>query len=99
MLDGDPSTDFGHRLVHQLHDVEVVHHERGVWQGGAHGALSTLDMSIATSCTPARQSGSRAANQLTTVAVARPSTCPSSPCPPDRSQNPTCQRSTAVRHV
>jgi hypothetical protein len=62
-------------------------------------ALNTLDMSIATYCTPARRSRSRAASQSTTVAVVRPSTCPSSPCPPDRSTNrrasgpPPCARS------
>src|SRR6266536_4830630 len=70
------------------------------WGRAVHmAALNTLDMSIATYCTPARQSRSRAASQSTTVAVVRPSTCPSSPCPPDRSTKPTCQRSTAVRQV
>jgi hypothetical protein len=53
-------------------------------------------MSIATTRTPARQAGSRAASQAPASALARPSTCPSRPCTPSRSTNPVCHRSAAT---
>jgi hypothetical protein len=49
-------------------------------------------MSIATTATPARQAGSRAASQAPASPAARPSTCPSRPWTPDRSTNPVCHR-------
>jgi hypothetical protein len=61
-------------------------------------ALNTVHMSIATAWTCSRQAVGRAVSQSVTALLVRPSTWASSPCPPPRSQNPTCQRSTSVVH-
>lgn len=48
---------------------------------------------MATNRTPARHSGVCALIHAETDLAVRPSTCPSSPAPPDRSTKPTCHRS------
>src|SRR5690349_17107212 len=56
-------------------------------------------MSIATSCTPSRQAGVRAASQAPASPLARPSTCPSRPWRPVRSVNPVCHLSVTCSNV